>query len=128
MVSFIYSGAVFEQTKHAVNFRGFNPFLQGEGRKDGGDSLGQHGFPASRRADEKDVVGAGRGDFQCAFDMVLAFDIGEIQFIIGVFGKFLRRIRTDGIDRRFAVDKLHRLGKVLKPRCGFSWFQSLPPG
>src|SRR6266536_1249667 len=37
---------------------------------------------AEYRGEQEDVVSAGRGDFQRAFDRLLAFHVGEIEFVL----------------------------------------------
>jgi hypothetical protein len=50
-------------------------------RHDGGDAFGEHGFAGAGRADHEQVVATGHGDFQGAFGVVLAFDIGEVDVV-----------------------------------------------
>jgi hypothetical protein len=39
-----------------VELGGFQGFVEGEGREDGGQPLGQHGLPRARRPHQEDVV------------------------------------------------------------------------
>ena len=74
-----YEGILFvEQAADAVDFRRLDRFVERHGRHDGGNALGEHAFPRTRRADQKQVVGARDGDLDGAFDLVLALDLGKI--------------------------------------------------
>src|ERR1700678_4437046 len=60
--------AGFEQAHDAVDFGCLKRFFEGQRRQNGGEAFGEHGFTGARRTDEEDVVAAGGGDFQGAFD------------------------------------------------------------
>jgi len=66
-----------------MNLGGFERFFEAESRQDRGEAPGQHGFAASRRADEDRVVATGCSNFKSAFDMLLAAHFGEVGRIIG---------------------------------------------
>ena len=57
-------------------------FLQRHRRNDGGDPFGEHRFSRAGRPDHEDVVTAGDRDFDRAFHVALAFDVGEIDVVI----------------------------------------------
>src|SRR5690242_1026433 len=90
------AAAVFEDARDAVDACGFDGFLEGHGRKNGGDALGEHGFAGARRADEKNVVAAGAGDFESALGGLLAVDVAEIDGVLGGFAEGLMRVDFDG--------------------------------
>ena len=47
-----------------------------------GQSFRQHGLARTGRADQDDVVTAGGGDFERAFDVLLSFDIVEVRIVL----------------------------------------------
>src|SRR3546814_20109000 len=75
-----------------VYFSGFQGFPECQRRKDGGQSLCQHGFACTGWPDQKNVVSSRGGNFQGTFHGCLAFDICKIMLItIHVQLKFLPR-------------------------------------
>src|SRR5262249_52497345 len=74
-----------KDTCDAVNLGGFKRFLKGEGRKDGGDSLGEHGFAGPRGADHEDIVASGAGNFEGTLGGLLSANIFEVdEGVLGV--------------------------------------------
>ena len=71
-----------QQADDAVNLGRLQRLVQGQRRQNRRQPFGQHGFAGARRADEQHVVPAGRGDFQGALHVFLAFDLGKIQFVV----------------------------------------------
>ena len=65
-----------------VDLSGFEGFAERERREDAGHAFGEHGLAAARRADEDGIVGACGGDFECALDVGLTFDVGEIELVV----------------------------------------------
>ena len=61
---------------------GFEGFAECERWEDAGHALGEHGFAAAWGADEDGVVGAGGGYLECALDVCLAFDVGEVELVV----------------------------------------------
>lgn len=53
-------------------------FFRGKGRKNGGEAAGEVGFAGAGWAGEDEVMGAGRGDFEGAFSVGLAFEVSEV--------------------------------------------------
>ena len=72
---------VGEESRNAVDFGGFQSFVSGKGRQDGGESLGQHRFSSAGRPNQEDVVASGGGYFEGAFDGFLAADFGKVGFL-----------------------------------------------
>ncbi len=68
-----------QQTRDAVNLRGFNGLFEGERRQHARQTLGEHGLTRARWADHEDVVRAGRCHFQGALCHGLAADVAEIR-------------------------------------------------
>src|SRR3989344_1532485 len=66
----------------AINFGGFNDFIFRHIGQYGYKRFGEHGFPGSGRSGKQYIVVAGSGDFQSSFDVLLAFYVPEIVFII----------------------------------------------
>ena len=75
--------ARFQHARDAVNLGGLNRFVKGEGRQDGGNALGQHGFAGAGRPDHQNVVATRRGHFNGAFGVKLALDVAKIHSSIG---------------------------------------------
>ena len=88
-----------------MDLGGFECFLQSERREDGGHALGEHRFAGAGRTDKQNVVTAGGGDFEGAFDGFLAFDVGEIKFVIGRLIENVRKIDAGGCDFQFAFEE-----------------------
>ena len=62
-----------------MNFGGFHRLFKAHYRQDGGQALGQHTFAGAGRADQQDIVPAGRGNFQGALGIFLSFYFAEIR-------------------------------------------------
>jgi hypothetical protein len=73
-----------EESGDGVDAGGLDRFLLGHVGHDGGHAFGEHGFTGAGRADHDDVVSAGSGDFEGAFDVVLAFDFVEVGGVFAV--------------------------------------------
>ena len=86
----------------AVDLGGLNRLLEGEGRENAREALGQHGFTRPWRPDHQDVVRSGRGDFEGALRHGLPADIAEV----GGHGRF--RLRS--------MIFRHGRGELLGPR------------
>ncbi|KAF5031758.1 hypothetical protein DSECCO2_624440 [anaerobic digester metagenome] len=77
-------GALREQARavqaagHRIDGRDLEGLLEGQRRQHRGDALGEHGLAGTRRADEKQVVRAGRRDLHRALGMGLSLDLGEV--------------------------------------------------
>ncbi len=64
---------------NAVNPGGLDGLLKGQGRQDGRNPPREHGLARARRPDHQEVVPPRSGDFQRPLDVLLAFNIGEIE-------------------------------------------------
>ncbi|MNT13653.1 hypothetical protein D3C72_1486290 [compost metagenome] len=70
----------------------FQCFLIGQRREKAIQAAGQHGFPGPWRANQQQVVAAGRGDFQRALCLFLTQNILQI----GRFGRVVHCRRRMG--------------------------------
>ena len=68
-----------------MNLGRFQSLLQRQGRQNGGESFGQHGFARTRWANHNNVVTPGSGNFQCPLDVFLPLYVREIN-IVGIHG------------------------------------------
>jgi hypothetical protein len=82
---------------NAVDLGGFERLLERHGRKNGGQAPGEHGLARTGRADQEDVVPAGRGDLQSPLGGRLAADLTEVHRIRRALGHERRHV---GLDRR----------------------------
>lgn len=73
-----------EEAGDRVNLRGLDGFGLGHVGHDGGHAFGEHGLAGAGRADHEDVVATGGGDFEGAFDVVLALDLVEVGSVFAV--------------------------------------------
>ena len=85
-----------EGAHDAVDLGGFQSLGQCQIGKNGRQPFGQHGFAGTGRTDENDVVTAGGGDFEGAFDMLLAFDIVEVGVVLRVLTEQIVEIGAGG--------------------------------
>lgn len=67
-----------QRAGHGMELGGLEGFLPGHVGKDGGQTFGKHAFAGAGRADEQDIVGACRRDFQGPSGGRLPHHIGEI--------------------------------------------------
>jgi len=74
---------------------GFLGLLFGQQRQYGRQTRSQHRFAGAGRAEHQKIVRAGRGDFEGAFDMVLAVHIGKIEIIAGSLGRAALKLGRD---------------------------------
>ncbi len=66
-----------ELVGHGVDARHIQGFVDGHARQDARQGARQQGLAGAGRTDHQDVVPAGRGHFQGALDVLLAFDLAE---------------------------------------------------
>ena len=64
-----------EQTANAVDFCGLDGLIEGHGRNDRRNALGEHALARAGWAYEQEIVSAGHGDLYGTLDLVLAFDL-----------------------------------------------------
>ena len=50
-------------------------------------------------------MGAGGGDLHGTFDRFLAFDFGEVEFVVGTVGKQIAEIDAQGVEMDLAFEK-----------------------
>jgi len=74
-----------EDAGDGVDLGGLEGLFKAQGREDGGQALGEHGFAGAGRADHEDVVATGGGDFEGALGDVLAADVAEVGLILDGF-------------------------------------------
>ena len=94
---------------------GLNRLLKVEGRKDGGEPLGEHTLSGTRRSDEKDVVPARRGDFQRPLGLLLPLDLRQVE---GEFRHALLKtapVEDCGLKRLLPGEMVDQLPHVLDP-------------
>ena len=104
---------IFQNSRDAVNARGFDGFFERHRRQNRGDAFGQHGFAGAGRADQQNVVAAGAGDFQGALRGHLAAHVAHVHGILIGLGKHLRSIHLDGLKRFGRVDQIDGLRQRL---------------
>ncbi len=63
---------------HRVHHRGLEQLARRQRRQQAGQALRQHRLARARRADEQQVVAAGRGDLQRALGVLLALDVAQV--------------------------------------------------
>ena len=68
-----------KQSEHGVDLAGLERLLLGHRRQDARHALREHALAGAGRADEDDVVTAGRRDLEGAFGRGLTLDLGEIR-------------------------------------------------
>jgi len=84
---------VIEKSGDGVNLGRFDGFGFRHGWHDAGEAFGEHRFTGARGADHQDVVSTSDGDFESAFDVVLAFDVGKVREVfVAVASKESRAI------------------------------------
>ena len=105
--------ARLEEPDDAVDLGRLQRFFQGERWQNGGQSLREHRFSRSGRADQQHVVASGSGDFQGALDRFLAFDFGEIDFFVVVLLEDLGDVDAGRRDLRFPFEEAHGLAQIL---------------
>ena len=65
-----------------MNLCGLQALGQRQGWQDAGQTLGQHGFAASRRTDHHEIVAACCCNFQGTLDALLSFDIRKVELVV----------------------------------------------
>ncbi len=106
-------GLAVEKTHDAVNFCRLQSFRQSQIGQYGREPSRQHGLAGPRRTDQDDIVTAGRGDFQGAFDMLLSFDIVEVRVVTAVAVEDLLQVHGHPAEAPVAIEEFHDLGEVL---------------
>ena len=101
-----------EQAGDAVDFGGFDRLVFGHRRHDGGQALGEHRLAGAGRADHQEVVAARHGDLERALDVVLAFDIVEVDVITGLLAKELPAVDFLRGNVAVAFQQVDRLAQV----------------
>src|SRR5262249_22806623 len=76
-----------KQANNAVDLCGLECFFQRERRQNGSESFCEHGFARAWRPYKQGVMTTSCSYFQRAFDIFLAFDLSEVNFIFVVFIK-----------------------------------------
>ena len=87
----------------AVDAGGFEGFVEGHVGEDSGQARGEHGFSGAGGADHEEVVSACGGDGEGAFDVGLAFDVGEFGAVLEGGGHGRVDVRAEWFDPEFAV-------------------------
>ena len=73
-------------TGHGMYLRGLQTLAQGQGRKDGRQTLGHHGLSASRRTNHDDIMPPGRSHLKGTLHLLLSLHVGEIKIEMGLLG------------------------------------------
>jgi hypothetical protein len=102
-----------EQADDAVNLGGFERLVQGQRWQNRGEPFGEHGFSGAGRADQQRVVSARRRDFERAFDVLLAFDFGEVNVFIVVLVEKFYEVNLRRRDFNFAFEKGGGFAQIL---------------
>ena len=102
---------IVEQSRDAVDARGFDGFLERHRRQDRGDALGEHRLPRAGRPDEDDVVPAGAGHFQGALGGLLSANVAHVHRILRRVGQHRARVHAHRRKRFRRVDQVHGLRK-----------------
>ena len=89
-------GWPFERAHDAVDLGGLEGLGEGQVGENRRQPLGQHGLARAGRADQDDVVTAGGGDFEGAFDVLLAFDVVEVGIVLRVLAEQIVEIHVCG--------------------------------
>jgi hypothetical protein len=71
-----------ERAGNGVDGRDLERLVEAERRQDAGQAPRQHGLAGARRADEQQVMAAGRGDLERAPGRGLAADVGEVEPVV----------------------------------------------
>jgi len=90
-----------------MDLGGFQSLIERERREVGGHGLADAGGP-----DEKDIMRTGGGDFEGTFDRCLAFDIGEVEFVVGTVGEQIPEIDVQRVEVGLAFEKRDGLAEV----------------
>lgn len=75
----------FQSAKGRIDLSGLQAFVRMEGGKDGGEALGQHGFPGSRWPQHQQVVSSSSGDYKGPFGIFLTANIGKVKWVLVQF-------------------------------------------
>ena len=67
-----------EEAANRIDLGHLHRLLIGEGRQDGGETLGQHAFARARRTDHQEIVSPCGSHLQPTFGGLLAFDLCKI--------------------------------------------------
>ncbi len=102
-----------KQPGNAVDPGGFDGLLKSQRRQDRRNPPRQHGLARTRRPDHQEVVPPRGGDLQRAFDMLLAFNFGEIEVSRLLRQKILHRSGYMGRNGNQPPQKFGGLAKRL---------------
>lgn len=101
-----------QPTGDAMNFRRFDCFLDRHRRNDCGDAFREHRLPGAGRTDHENIVSAGDGDLERAFDVGLPFDIAEIDLVILVGGEEFFHVAAHRLEDEFTPEKRIGLAQI----------------
>src|SRR5215471_5163994 len=76
-----------KQANNAVDLCGLERFFQREWRQNRSEPFRKHGFTGARRSYKQGVMTSACSYFECPFDIFLAFDLSEVDFIVVVLIK-----------------------------------------
>ena len=102
-----------QQPDDAVNLRRLQRLVQSQRRQNRRQPLGQHGFAGAGRADEQRVMSARGGNFQSAFYVFLALDLGKIQIVVVYLIEDFGNVHLGRSDFVFAFQKTGGLAQIL---------------
>src|SRR5690554_6759399 len=78
--SLVHKPHILDLAHYAVYFGGFQGLVQGHWRQNGGQALGQHSLSRAGGTDQDDIMSASSSNFHTAFNALLPFYIGKIEF------------------------------------------------
>ena len=96
-----------------MHLGGINRFCLRQVRKNGGQTLGDHGFSGAGRPYHEQVVSTRRGHLEGTFDLLLAFDIVEIDLVVATTIEKPLSIQLVGCQQSLTRDKIPRLTQGL---------------
>jgi len=105
-------GAAVHQPHDAVHACRFDGFRQGQCRQDRRKTLCQHRLPGAWRTNHDDIVATAGGDLEGALDVLLSFDLAEVDIVAGLTCEDALQVDTYGRDLAIAAQELEGLGQI----------------
>ena len=93
-----------EEAGDGVDLGGLDGFVFAHVGHDGGQALGEHGLAGAGWADEKNIMVPGDGDFEGSLDVVLAFDVFEVDFVAALGLEEFFTVELEGGDGALASE------------------------
>src|SRR6202171_2527058 len=102
-----------KQARDAVDLGRFNRFIERHRWNDRGDAFRQHRFARAGRTDHENVVPAGNGHFDRAFDGALSFYVGKIDLVVLVRGEKIGQVTASRKKRELTAHEFECLPQIL---------------